>query len=109
MLFNHLQGIVTKLTAHISQEEIEVKTLTLKLRYENFDTLTRSKTLTAYTADFNVLLKESRRLLIDTYDTNRSVRLLGVSLTTLKHLNSNTWEQLIIDWKEEDERSEFLK
>ncbi|MFA7056439.1 MAG: DNA polymerase IV [Candidatus Cloacimonadales bacterium] len=109
VLFNHLQGIVTKLTAHISQEEIEVKTLTLKLRYENFDTLTRSKTLTAYTADFNVLLKESRRLLIDTYDTNRSVRLLGVSLTTLKHLNSNTWEQLIIDWKEEDERFEFLK
>lgn len=109
VLFNHLETIITKLTAKIIKEEIEVKTITLKLRYENFETLTRSRTLTAYTANYHELLKVSRRLLIDTYDTNRSVRLLGVSLSTLKHLNCSTWEQLTINWEDEDEKFKLLE
>lgn len=100
ILFQHLERLVTRLVEKIRQEEIEIKTITLKLRYDNFDTLTRGKTLSEYTANYQELLKECRRLLIDTYDTNRKVRLLGVSFTTLKHLNALTWEQLLISWED---------
>ncbi len=100
VLFQHLERLIRRLVEKLKKEEIEVKTLTLKLRYDNFDTLTRGKTLTAYTSDYHELLKECRRILIDTYDTNRKVRLLGVSFTSLKHLNAQAWEQLIIEWEE---------
>ncbi len=107
LLFHHLERIITKLVEKTKKEEIEIKTITLKLRYDNFDTLTRGKTLTTYTSNYQVLLKECRRILIDTYDTNRKVRLLGVSFTTLKHLNARTWEQLLIDWEDKIARVEF--
>ena len=99
VLFQHLERIISRLVEKIKQEEIEIKTITVKLRYDNFETLTRGKTLSAYTANYQELLKECRRILIDTYDTNRKVRLLGVSFTTLKHLNAQTWEQLMIEWE----------
>lgn len=102
-LFQHLERIISRLVEKINKEEIEIKTITMKLRYDNFETLTRGKTLTAYTADFRDILKECRRILIDTYDTNRKVRLLGVSFTTLKHLNFQTWEQLLVNWEENNE------
>jgi DNA polymerase-4 len=100
-LFSHVERIVKKLHTKIVEEQIKVKTITLKLRYSNFETLTRSKSLRDYVDDYGIILKESRRLLIDSYDTNRKVRLIGVSLTSLKHSNSGVWEQLIIDWKVE--------
>jgi DNA polymerase-4 len=109
LLFHHLERIITKLAEKIKKEEIEIKTITIKLRYDNFDTLTRGKTLSAYTSNYQELLKECRRILIDTYDTNRKVRLLGVSFTTLKHLNVQAWEQLIIDWERNNERFKFPK
>ena len=109
VLFNHLERIITKLVEKLKKEEIEIKTITIKLRYGNFDTLTRGKTLSAYTSNYQELLKECRRILIDTYDTNRKVRLLGVSFTTLKHLNVQAWEQLIIDWERNNERFKFSK
>lgn len=102
-LFQHLERIIIKLVDKIKKEEIEIKTITIKLRYDNFDTLTRGKTLSAYTSNFYELHKECRRILIDTYDTNRKVRLLGVSFTTLKHLNAQTWEQLLVDWEKSNE------
>ncbi len=104
VLFQHLERIVGRLVDKISQEEIEIKTITLKLRYENFETLTRGKTLSAYTANHQELIKECRRILIDSYDTNRKVRLLGVSFTTLKHLNAQTWEQLMVEWEKCNDR-----
>ncbi len=109
VLFQHLEGIITKLADKIKKEEIEIKTITLKLRYDNFDTLTRGKTLSTYTSNYHELLKECRRILIDTYDTNRKVRLLGVSFTTLKHLNSQSWEQLLVEWEEQIDQFRFSK
>ncbi len=109
VLFKHLERIISRLVEKIQKEEIEVKTITLKLRYTNFETLTRGKTLSAYTSDYHYLLKECRRILIDTYDTNRKVRLLGVSFTSLKHLNAQSWEQLLIEWEENYESSRVDK
>ncbi len=109
VLFQHLERLIRRLVEKLKKEEIEIKTLTLKLRYDNFDTLTRGKTLSAYTADYNELLKECRRILIDTYDTNRKVRLLGVSFTSLKHLNAQTWEQLMIEWEERFDNNRITK
>ncbi|OQY36966.1 MAG: DNA polymerase IV, partial [Candidatus Cloacimonetes bacterium 4572_65] len=74
-LFNHVEAIVKKITFKLKSDEILTKTITLKLRYDNFDTITRSKTLNESTSDYTKILSESRRLLIDSYDTERSVRL----------------------------------
>lgn len=59
------------------------KTITLKVRYENFETITRSFSLPTYTNDADVIAEISRRLLEDTEAGNRKIRLLGISLSNL--------------------------
>ncbi len=97
-LFKHLEKIVNKLHSKIILENIKIKTITLKLRYSNFETLTRSVSLREFVNEKGKIEKEARRLLIDSYNTERKVRLIGISLTSLKHLNASYWEQLLIDW-----------
>ena len=59
------------------------KTVTLKVRYDDFETITRSHTLPNYTRDPAVLEEVARKLLSDTEAGQRKVRLLGISVSTL--------------------------
>jgi DNA polymerase IV len=59
------------------------KTITLKVRYKNFETVTRSHTLNHYTNRAVDLAEVSKSLLLDTEAGEREVRLLGISVSTL--------------------------
>jgi len=60
------------------------KTVTLKLRYDNFETITRSKTLTAPTSSADVIAATAHVLLRTATDAgDRPVRLVGVSVSGL--------------------------
>ena len=58
------------------------RTITLKLRYADFETLTRSKTVAATNSE-RVVIGCVRRLFQNNYDRRRRVRLLGVGLSKL--------------------------
>jgi len=60
------------------------RTITIKLRYADFTTLTRSITLHAPTADPALVLRLARQLLARTEAGHRPVRLLGVGLGQLE-------------------------
>jgi DNA polymerase-4 len=60
----------------------KARTVTLKLRYSDFTTLTRGRTMDA-TDDDTVVFREVRRLLGDCYEKGRPVRLIGVHLSQL--------------------------
>ena len=61
------------------------KTVTLKLRYSDFTTLTRSRTLANYTNDGSAISAVAKELLKEaTGETKRPVRLIGVSISQFK-------------------------
>jgi DNA polymerase-4 len=60
-------------------------TLTLKVRYSDFTTLTRSRTLPLPVHDAPTIAGCARDLLRKTEAANRPVRLLGVTASNLVH------------------------
>lgn len=73
------QRVATRLRA----EGLHARTLTLKLRYGNFQTLTRAETLAESTQRDGVILEAARRLFHRHWDRRRKVRLLGVQASGL--------------------------
>jgi DNA polymerase-4 len=64
----------------IRHAELCARTITLKIRFANFETKTRARTLPEATDVTRVVLDTARELL-DGFDLARGVRLLGVSLS----------------------------
>jgi nucleotidyltransferase/DNA polymerase involved in DNA repair len=58
------------------------KTVTVKVRYENFETHTRSKTLPFMTNRSQDLKKTTRELLFPFLSPERRIRLIGVRVST---------------------------
>ena len=70
------------------------KTITIKVRYKNFDTVTRSQSISHHTNDPNEIATISKQLLEQTDAGNRQVRLLGISLSNLNLNEDHFYEQL---------------
>lgn len=69
------------------------RTVTLKLRYKDFKTITRSKTLDRFTDEARVIAKTATKLLRENTDAGSvPARLIGVSVSSLR--NENEPEQL---------------
>jgi DNA polymerase-4 len=86
-----LDAILTLLTARVAsqlrEEHLVARTVTIKLRHDDFRTVTRRETLPEATALDAELLAAGRRLLAGAFDDvrrrDRGVRLLGVAATNL--------------------------
>jgi DNA polymerase-4 len=70
------------------------KTITLKVRYDDFDTITRSYSLPHFTNRYRDIMDVVRKLLEETEAGNRPVRLLGITLSNLNLNEETVWEQL---------------
>ncbi|HMV67143.1 MAG TPA: DNA polymerase IV, partial [Myxococcota bacterium] len=60
------------------------RTITLKVRYADFDTISRAETLPRATRDAALIAQVARRLLERTQAMERAVRLVGVSVSGLR-------------------------
>ncbi len=70
------------------------KTITLKVRYKNFDTITRSQSLSHYTNKKEEISTIARQLLEQTEADTRELRLLGISLSNLNLIEKDYFEQI---------------
>ena len=59
------------------------KTITVRIRYEHFDTHTSSKSLPFPTNDLDILRNNSKRLIASFLRGNKKVRLVGVRVSSL--------------------------
>jgi len=85
-----LEGQAERVCERISQQGIRARTVTLKIRYADFTTLTRSETLSIPTADAAQTVDAAKRLLDKTEAGERPVRLIGVSLSNLVRPGGST-------------------
>ena len=78
---------VTRVSAQLRDEQLMARTVTLKLRHDDFTTVTRSATLREATDLDRDLFDAVRPLFIAAFaavrERNRGVRLIGVSATNL--------------------------
>ncbi len=100
LLVDTLMVLAEKVAHRLRQQNIRGKTIHLKLRYFNFRTLTRSRTLPIYTALTEEIFTVARELLESNWDYQTPVRLLGVGVS---HLVSEQQVQLSI-WDVENEK-----
>ena len=71
-------------------------TLTLKIKYGNYEIITRSRTLASLIRDPEEILRISRDLLTVHLDLSRSVRLLGITISNLA--DPAAFQQLSLDF-----------
>jgi len=82
-MVSRLEDIASILGQRLLKTKVSGKTITLKIKYSDFVTQTRSKTVPYYTADIAVILETAKELLFQE-KLKDSVRLLGISLSNFK-------------------------
>jgi DNA polymerase IV len=92
---NKLQGIAEELERRLKKYAISGKTVMLKIKYSDFTTQTRSKTLPYFIADKGLLFETAKELLYQER-MKESVRLLGISLN---NLNTEVKKTVVVQLK----------
>ena len=80
-----LSRLCQKAGKRLRDSGLDARTVTLRLRYASFETVTRSKTLPEASHLDPLFLETLRQLFQRTLDRSRAVRLIGVELGALSH------------------------
>lgn len=94
-MLERLERIAAELEKRLKKYSISGKTVTLKIKYSDFTTQTRSKTLPYFIADKGLLLETAKELLYQER-MKESVRLLGISLN---NLNTEVKKTVVVQLK----------
>jgi DNA polymerase-4 len=81
-MLEQLKGITLEVSNRLENQNTAGKTITLKIKYSDFNIQTRSKTLEEYTCEYDVIYQTVKNLLLAN-ELNNSVRLLGISISNL--------------------------
>jgi DNA polymerase IV (DinB-like DNA polymerase) len=83
LLGESLRSLTTAVHQSLNAEDLRCRTITVKIRYQGFETRTRSRTLSHFTGDLDPIRASCQALLRDMYD-GRKVRLIGVRLSSFE-------------------------
>lgn len=81
-MLEQLKEIALKVSRRLEHQNTSGKTITLKIKYSDFNIQTRSKTLEDYANNYNIIYNTVTDLLLSN-ELNNSVRLLGISISNL--------------------------
>ncbi|MBM4170450.1 MAG: DNA polymerase IV [Ignavibacteria bacterium] len=81
----HLFNLASKIGQLLRNENWQTSTVSIKLRYSDFITLTRAKTLERPTDDDKVIYQTAIDLFRRSYTRRVSIRLIGIHLSNLNH------------------------
>ena len=101
-----LGGLVGDLAAKLRRQGGRARRITLKLRYSDFKTITRSRTLKAPTCFDVDIFKVARELLASNLTPGRPVRLLGISTSGI---TTEGWQDSMFDYRERASMDELYK
>ena len=78
-----LKTISQIVAERLKKLDVAGKTITVKVRYSNFETITRSQTLYQFISDPNEIWEKAKTLVKTTEAGEREIRLLGVTISNL--------------------------
>jgi DNA polymerase-4 len=96
-----LVRLCDRVGSRLRSVEITARTITLKIRFANFETRTRARTL-AEPTDISAVVLDTARELLDEFDVRRGIRLLGVSCSQLGEPGEPAETQMLLDLVDED-------
>lgn len=83
-LEDKLDHIAEEVARRLQKQDVAGKTITLKIKYSNFEVQTRSKTLKLFISSKDLIMEEAKTLLYQE-KLKDSVRLIGISLSNLNN------------------------
>lgn len=95
-LLEELRKLSSRLTSRLCLKNIQGFNVVLKLKYDNFEYITRSTSLSEPSNDNEVLYKTGEQLLINHWDSTRKVRLLGLGVGRLEKDELSDCSQMMI-------------
>lgn len=84
---NELVNLAERLSRRLKKHDFRGKTITLKVTFSDFRKITRSRTLEEFTNESSRLLAVATSLLHQGVPAGRPVRLLGIGVANLEHLD----------------------
>jgi DNA polymerase IV (DinB-like DNA polymerase) len=79
-----LDDLAEEIHTELIDSGFRFKTITVKVRYQGFDTYTRARSLSFLTNDVYILRNNAKRLIDAFLRDNRKIRLIGLRVSTLK-------------------------
>ncbi|MFX0197276.1 MAG: hypothetical protein ACFFCW_14215 [Candidatus Hodarchaeota archaeon] len=83
LVLKTIDKLAQRVHREISKRTMVFKTVTIKIRYGNFETHTHGKTLASFTNRLQDLQKVARELAQTYFRENRMIRLVGVRVSSL--------------------------
>ncbi|MDO8505378.1 MAG: DNA polymerase IV [bacterium] len=68
----------------VASQKVEYRTITVRVRFDNFETHTSSNTLRHFTVDGTILKRNALKLLFPYFRNKRRIRLIGVRVSKLQ-------------------------
>ncbi len=93
-MLQELEQIALSCEQRLEQHETRGRTLTLKVKFSDYHQLTRSKTMLAPISELSTIFEIAKTLFLSIELENRSVRLLGISLSNLDNAKQTQAIQL---------------
>jgi DNA polymerase-4 len=104
-----LLSLDKRVARRMRRKGFEGKTITLKVKYNDFSQITRSVTLNKYTNDSADIYTKICSLLEKTAVGKRPVRLLGISLSNLTEIGSGRQLSLFNHYESNEKRKDLNK
>ncbi|WP_232435804.1 DNA polymerase IV [Rivularia sp. PCC 7116] len=82
-ILRELEQIALTLQKRLEKHQTSGRTITLKVKFSDYQQITRSKTVTVSFSNLNAIIGSAKALLSSIQLENRSIRLLGLSLSNL--------------------------
>lgn len=103
-----LMDLTEDVTATLRRRRLKGRTVQIKIRYNDFKSVTRAMTIADYTANFALIFSIAEQLFRDHYSVNRPVRLLGVSVSHLAADEEIVSQMQLFDLNKPKEKQEKL-
>ncbi len=99
-----LKGIISSLTDEVTEymqhRGIKGKTVSIKVKYDDFEVATRSRSLDSYVNDERTIYSTAVELMDSTEAGLRRVRLMGVTMSNLDNSQCDDENQLLLPFRE---------
>ena len=96
-----LKEVADEVWQRVSKRDFYGRTITLKIKYADFEQITRSKTMPWFVNDFNVFWQTAQNLL-EIVDRTKKIRLIGLTVSNTPEIEQPQAWQLEIDFKIND-------
>ncbi len=100
VMLRHILSLSQQVGRRLRQQELVARTVTLKLRYSDFTTLTRANTFSFFTCLDQDIYEASKKLLFSNWIRPRKIRLVGVTVTSLSSKDDFTRQLALFEQDE---------